>query len=195
MESIKDELRLQKNIVKQQKREIEKLKIQNSGLLEKLKRYETNPSENYIDSDIEIIEIDPEPEVGRCYSKHEISKFKQLKLRSGVELDNIPVYDLDNFVAIVSEKANQIRVKLPKPPGVQKLMRKRKRAPIVQLKDSDSYNINESSDDDLEYYKNTCKLKDNFGSSKNLRKLINAGKHLKSKIKAGANLPDGVELV
>ena len=193
MELLREELREQKMIVKQQKKEIQKLKIQNAGLLEKLSRYENKPNESDSDSDIEILESEPV----KSFSSREISKFQQLNLRSGVELDNIPVYDLENFVAIVTEKSNQTRVKLPKPPEVRKNKKRRKRASSVLMVEIDSSddNNNETSDEDLEYYKNTCKFQENSKSSKNLRKLINAGKHLKSKIKAGARLPDGVELV
>ena len=77
MELLKEELRQQKNIVKQQKKEIEKLKIQNAGLLEKLNNKYDNKSKNSESaSDIEIIEIDPESKI--CFTSQQISKFKQL---------------------------------------------------------------------------------------------------------------------
>ena len=201
MEELRVELREQKHIVKEQKKEIEKLKIQNSGLLQKLKTYETQASFSSSDSDVEIIEIEIEPE--RSFSKQEISRFRQLNLRSGVELENIPVHDLDTFVATVTEKSNQTRVKLPKPPKLKKQRKRKKRSLRFALGDSDVTSNNNSSDD-LEYYTTHCntdrseeilRYRDKSASSQNLRKLIDAGKHLKSKIKVGAKLPDGVELV
>ena len=187
MELLKEELRQQKNIVQQQKKEIEKLKIQNAGLLEKLNKCDTKSRHSESDSDIEIIEIDQEPQT--CFTNQQISKFKQLNLRPGVEVEKIPVHDLDGFVAIVSEKDNETKVKLPKPPRVEKRKRKIKR--MRNLK-SNYDNFNTSSEDDLEYYNTTCTFRDK--SSNNLRKLINAGKYLKSKIKAGGRLPNVVEL-
>ena len=195
MEDLKAELRDQKNMVKQQKKEIEKLKIQNEGLLERLRRYETKPKSIDSDSDIEILEIEPE----KFFSKQEISKFRQLNLRSGVKLEKIPVFDLDNFVATVIEKSNQTRVKLPRPPKLRKAKKRMKRSSSIVMVESD-IDDTDNDDDDLDYYtterySELLSFRENSGSSENLRKLINAGRHLKSKIKAGANLPDGVELV
>ena len=107
-----------------------------------------------------------------------------------MEVEKIPVHDLDDFVAIVTEKENQTKVKLPKSPKVEKRKRKIKRIRNPKLYND---NFNESSDADLEYYNTTCTFQDK--SSNNLRKLINAGKHLKSKIKAGARLPNDVDIV
>ena len=127
MEKLRKRLYKQKTIAKDQAKEIEELELENGKLLERLKKHETLESFSNSESNIEILEKEPEiikknksesnieilEKETEITKKNEATNLKKLGLRAAVDIETLPAETVVNLFTTQTHQLSRNEMKDP----------------------------------------------------------------------------------